>query len=115
MRSRGREVHVMFRTGRRAEMSADTTARNPRHDAIWSDRAPKSGEASSEDADEVLNEESDDALRIRVSSGHSPFPSPSEYRGVEAASTNVPRRLCEGVGAGMSGVGHANQGAEHRK
>lgn len=105
----------MFRTGRRAEMSAIPLADDPRHHGVCAERSRKSGEGSCEGRAEALNEGSDDALRIRVSSGHLPFPFPGEYRGVGTASTNAPRHLCEGVGTGMRGVGHAYQGAEHPK
>lgn len=51
----------MFRTGRRAEMSANPVARDPRHRGDCASRSPKPDEGSREETDEASDEVSGDA------------------------------------------------------
>jgi hypothetical protein len=63
-------------------MSAKPATLNRQRSGVCASRSPKSGEGSCEGTDEASDEGSGDALRIRVSFGHPPFPFPGEYRGV---------------------------------
>lgn len=96
----------MSRTGRRAEMSAFLPGRKPLRHGVCADCTRKSDEGSREGTDEASDEGSRDALRIRVSFGRPPFPSPGGYREVGVASTNVPRHLCEGAALAVASADH---------
>lgn len=95
----------MFRTGRRAEMSADPLARiSQRHGVLRSSQA-KGAEGTSEDKGEGLGELVGELLRSLFRQ-IAAIVALRRYRGMEERSTNVPRPLCEEAARARTFVDH---------